>query len=109
VRLTPENALQALAAQHGKRSAELFRHGSLVLKVYKPDKVDLQTPHPRDEAYVVISGTGTFVKGGVRQPFEPGEFLFAEAGIEHSFVDFSGDFSTWVIFYGPEGGEKETA
>jgi hypothetical protein len=28
------------------------------------------------------------------------------AGVEHRFEEFSGDFGTWVIFYGPEGGEK---
>jgi hypothetical protein len=31
--------------------------------------------------------------------------LFVPAGIEHRFYDFSDDFCTWVMFYGPEGGE----
>ena len=26
--------------------------------------------------------------------------------IEHRFEDFTDDFAIWVIFYGPEGGEK---
>lgn len=108
MRHTPETALTSLAAQRGKKSVELFRHGSLLLKMYKPEKVDLQTPHSRDEAYVVISGSGYFVNGASRQPFEPGEFLFAAAGVEHRFEDFSADFATWVIFYGPEGGEAKT-
>jgi uncharacterized protein YjlB len=38
--------------------------------------------------------------------FEKGDFLFAPAGVKHRFEDFSDDFLTWVIFYGPEGGEK---
>lgn len=29
-----------------------------------------------------------------------------EAGTEHAFADFSDDFATWVIFWGPEGGQK---
>ena len=58
-----------------------------------------------DEVYVVASGNGEFVNGGVRRPFETGELLFVPAGIEHRFENFSDDFSTWVIFYGPEGGE----
>jgi mannose-6-phosphate isomerase-like protein (cupin superfamily) len=107
MRFTPENALGSLAKQSGKRFLELFRHGSLVMEVYKPDKVDQQTPHSRDEVYIVISGHGHFVANGVRQAFQPGEFLFAAAGIEHRFEDFSDDFSTWVMFYGPEGGEMK--
>ncbi|HXB02450.1 MAG TPA: cupin domain-containing protein [Opitutaceae bacterium] len=105
MRLTPENALRSLSEHHGRKFIELFKHGSLVLEVYKPDKVDLQTPHSRDEVYVIISGHGHFVKGGVRQPFQAGEFLFAPAGVDHRFEDFSDDFATWVIFYGPQGGE----
>jgi hypothetical protein len=35
----------------------------------------------------------------------PGELLFVPAGVVHRFEDFSDDFATWVMFYGPEGGE----
>jgi hypothetical protein len=31
--------------------------------------------------------------------------LFARAGEPHRFEDCSPDFATWVIFYGPKGGE----
>ena len=47
----------------------------------------------------------TLVCGEERQAFEPGEALFVPAGVEHRFVDFSEDFSAWVVFYGPDGGE----
>ena len=83
----------------------LFQHGTLEVEMYKPDKVDNQTPHTRDEVYIVASGAGTFINGGERHEFETGELLFVPAGVEHRFVDFTDDFSTWVIFYGPEGGE----
>ena len=83
----------------------LFQHGTLEVEMYKPDKVDNQTPHTRDEVYIVASGAGTFINGGKRHEFETGELLFVPAGVEHRFVDFTDDFSTWVIFYGPEGGE----
>lgn len=85
---------------------EIFTHGSLSVEFYKPEKVDLQTPHTRDEIYVVASGSGYFVNGSTRETFEQGEVLFAPAGVEHRFEDFSDDFSTWVFFYGPEGGES---
>lgn len=85
----------------------VFEHGTLAVEVYKPEKVDLQKPHSRDEVYVVISGSGTFFNNGKRTSFSAGDFLFVKAGLEHQFEDFTDDFSTWVIFYGPEGGEKE--
>ena len=31
--------------------------------------------------------------------------LFVKAGHEHRFENFTDDFATWVIFYGPDGGE----
>jgi len=85
----------------------VFEHGTLAVEVYKPEKVDLQKPHSRDEVYVVISGSGTFFNDGKRTSFSAGDFLFVKAGLEHRFEDFTDDFSIWVIFYGPEGGEKE--
>ncbi|WP_435623024.1 cupin domain-containing protein [Flagellimonas sp.] len=84
----------------------LFEHGTLQLEVYKPHKVDLQQPHSRDEVYVIISGTGEFINGDKRHTFAPGDFLFVPAGVEHRFENFSEDFATWVLFYGPEGGEN---
>jgi mannose-6-phosphate isomerase-like protein (cupin superfamily) len=54
---------------------------------------------------VVISGTGFFTNGDERHPFKPGDLMFVPAGVVHRFEDFSDDFATWVIFFGPEGGE----
>lgn len=90
----------------GKLFVEFFKHGSLVVELYKPDKVDKQTPHTRDEVYVITSGTGRFHVNGEYISFKPGDFLFVPAGDDHRFEDFTDDFQTWVIFYGPEGGEK---
>lgn len=105
-RLTVTRGAQALATVP-ELFAELFSHGSLVVEYYKPDKVDLQTPHTRDEVYVVVSGRGWFVNGDDKHEFETGEVLFVPAGVDHRFVDFSDDFATWVLFYGPEGGEAD--
>jgi mannose-6-phosphate isomerase-like protein (cupin superfamily) len=38
--------------------------------------------------------------------FRAGDLLFVPAGETHRFETFSGDFTAWVIFYGPEGGER---
>jgi mannose-6-phosphate isomerase-like protein (cupin superfamily) len=92
----------------GKLFLEVFNHGSLSVEVYKPEKVDLQQPHIRDEVYVIISGDGTFENEGLETTFSAGDFLFVKAGAEHRFKSFSENFVTWVFFYGPEGGEQES-
>ena len=104
MKFTPKEALAKLE-KHPKEFLTLFEHGTLVVEIYQPNKVDKQTPHSRDEVYVVISGTGTFFNDGERNEFGPGDFLFVKAGLEHRFENFSEDFVTWVMFYGPEGGE----
>ncbi|TDI72153.1 MAG: cupin domain-containing protein [Bacteroidetes bacterium] len=104
-RLTIRNALKDLEGSDSL-FAEQFTHGSLVVEFYQPGDPDLQQPHSRDEIYVVASGTGAFINDGIHQEVETGEVLFVRAGIEHRFVEFSTDFSTWVFFYGPEGGEQ---
>lgn len=103
-RLTLANALQSLESETAPYKV-LFSHGSLEIEIYKPVGVDTQTPHDRDEVYVVASGHGYFVNGDSREPFETGEVLFVPAGVVHRFEDFTDDFSTWVFFYGPVGGE----
>ncbi|MFK7768865.1 MAG: cupin domain-containing protein [Mariniblastus sp.] len=103
-RLTVSYALEQLC-DHSEPFKKLFGHGSLEIEIYKPDQVDNQTPHSRDEIYVIASGSGCFINGDVQHEIEVGEVLFVPAGVEHRFVDFTDDFSTWVFFYGPEGGE----
>jgi len=98
-------ALRRLPGPQGEHNVALFEHGSLVIKLSQPRGVDLQKPHSRDEIYVVAQGSGDFVCGNTRQPFSPNDVLFAAAGSEHRFENFSDDFAVWVFFYGPEGGE----
>jgi len=101
-------AAEAMAqdAAEAAESIELFRHGTLQVKVYAPHDVDDQKPHTRDEVYVVLRGEGEFVSEAGTQRFAPGDFIFAPAGVPHHFESFSEDFAVWVFFYGPEGGEK---
>lgn len=99
------DALARLPAPDGKRFVETFRRGSLVVELYAPRERDAQTPHARDELYVVVAGRGTFVCGDARREFVTGDALFAPAGAVHRFEDFSDDLAVWVMFYGPEGGE----
>lgn len=105
-RLTVTNAIRCLEDEE-RDFKELFSHGSLAIEIYKPKEVDLQQPHNRDELYVIASGAGYFINGESIKRFEQGEILFVPAGVVHRFERFTKDFLVWVIFYGPEGGEKE--
>jgi mannose-6-phosphate isomerase-like protein (cupin superfamily) len=104
-RVSVSEALAGLPGADGERSRGVFEHGSLAVKIYAPRGTDPQTPHTRDEAYIVIQGEGVFVSDEGRTRFGPGDFLFAPAGVTHRFEEFSDDFAVWVFFYGPEGGE----
>lgn len=91
----------------GERFVQAFGHGSMSVELYAPVGTDPQSPHSQDELYFVISGTGQFVSGERRMSFEPGTVLFVPAGQPHRFENFSPDFTTWVVFWGPDGGEHE--
>ncbi len=83
------------------------------LRYYAPRGRDEQTPHDQDELYIVVAGQGMFAIGETeasleRQPFRVGDVLFAPAGLVHRFENFSDDFATWVVFWGPKGGESNT-
>lgn len=107
-RQTVARALELVRQSEDGAYGVLLEHGTMELGYYKPDRSDPQQPHTRDEIYIVQSGNGYFVCGDERKPFEPGEALFVPAGVVHRFEEFSEDFAAWVVFYGPEGGERQT-
>jgi|SRR4030095_3561863 mannose-6-phosphate isomerase-like protein (cupin superfamily) len=103
---TITDALQLLPGPDAQRFATVFQHGSLAVEIYAPRGTDPQKPHTRDEIYFVATGSGDFVCGDGKQTFGPTDVLFAAAGVEHRFENFSNDLTVWVMFYGPEGGEE---
>lgn len=84
-------------------------HGSLSLELFAPATSrlgqDIQQPHAQDELYVVQCGRSDFRRDGEVVAVEAGDVLFVPAGVPHRFENFSPDFVTWVVFYGPQGGE----
>lgn len=104
-----EDALARLPGPKGERFVEVFSHRSLSVEMYAPRGTDPQQPHERDEVYVVQRGSGWFLNGSHRHPFDTGDVLFVPAGTTHRFEDFTDDLAVWVFFYGPPGGESDTA
>jgi len=90
---------------NGERSINFLRRGSLDVNLSRPLPPNQQTPHARDEVYVIIRGRGVLLHEGKRESFEAGDFLFVAAGTEHRFDDFSEDVAYWRVFYGPLGGK----
>ena len=105
----------------GRSTALMLAHGTMELRWFAPKEHDPQTPHDRDELYIIVSGTGVFMRAVESSPFDdtslpiqgeervtfgPGDALFVAAGTVHRFEEFSDDFATWIVFYGPEGGER---
>ncbi len=103
-----EEAIRQLDKETQQRFTTVMKSGTMSVEYYKPDKVDLQTPHKQDELYIVISGSGTFFRNGERVSCKSNDVLFVPAGMEHRFENFTDDFATWVIFYGPQNGEAST-
>lgn len=102
-----EHALQQLPGPAGERFVELLRHGSMRTELYAPRGNDPQQPHAQDELYFIQRGSGEFVQGEARHHFAAGDAFFVPAGQHHRFENFSDDFATWVVFWGPPGGERE--
>lgn len=105
-RLTPETVVDHLPTADGRQWVTMLHRGGLEVELYAPQGKDMQTPHTRDELYFVVRGSGDFVLAGKRHPFSPGDAFFVPAGVDHRFERFSGDFLTWVVFHGPDGGDS---
>jgi mannose-6-phosphate isomerase-like protein (cupin superfamily) len=84
----------------------VMKHGTMSVEYFAPIKTDTQTPHAQDELYVIARGHGSFNRDGEEIDCKAGDVLFVPAGMKHHFENFTDDFATWVIFYGPQGGES---
>ncbi len=108
-RRSGREAQEAIANDpQNRRYRDLLTHGSMRFGLYGLRDHDPQTPHTQDEVYLVATGSALFERGDERCSVEPGDLLFVPAGLPHRFVEPSDDFQTWVVFWGPEGGEDET-
>ena len=109
-----------LPTQAGHLSALVLQHGTMELRIFRPVPEDHQTPHDRDELYIVAAGNAVLLRGPRNSPWEEpdpmdegperipmglGDAVVVPAGTPHWFEETSPDFATWMVFWGPEGGE----
>jgi mannose-6-phosphate isomerase-like protein (cupin superfamily) len=105
-KFSPDEALLKLLKEEMFPFTVVIKHGSMTIEYFAPQEVDTQTPHKQDEIYAIIKGHSSFYRDNERISCKKGDIIFVPAGMEHHFENFSDDFATWVIFYGPEGGES---
>ena len=84
----------------------MMADGCMSVEVFAPKGADLQQPHTQDELYFIHSGTAQIIINEQRFEAAAGDAFFVGAGVIHRFENFSSDFVTWVVFYGPLGGEQ---
>lgn len=104
--ISVNEAIEQLRKETDQKFTVLINNCTMSIEYYAPEKIDKQTPHLQDEIYVIASGESQFYRDGETVDCNKGDVLFVPAGMEHRFVNFKDDFATWVIFYGPKGGEK---
>ena len=104
--ITIGDAIKELKKEKDKRFTVLLKNGSMSIEYFAPGNTDTQQPHMQDEIYVIVSGYSQFYRNGEVINCNKGDVIFVPAKMEHRFMNFTNDFATWVIFYGPEGGES---
>lgn len=89
----------------GEPFAEGLKHGTMSVELFAPRILDKQQPHEQDELYFIVSGEAEFVREGRRSSVAAGDAIFVAAGDRHHFESMNDEFVTWVVFWGPKGGE----
>ena len=79
--------------------ANAFSKGDFELEFFAPRGKDYQTPHEKDEFYIIVRGTAELIKENEAINCSVGDALFVKAGEAHHFENISDDFAAWVIFY----------
>jgi mannose-6-phosphate isomerase-like protein (cupin superfamily) len=66
--------------------------------VLHPGEVDKQEPHPADELYYVIEGSGFMELGKSNRPVKKGSIIFVPAKMRHRFYGNNKDLVVLYMF-----------
>lgn len=89
----------------GEPFVDAVQSGTMSVELFAPRGDDVQEPHDQDEAYIIIQGKASLMRGDDEIRCGTGDVLVVPALVEHRFRDMSDDFMCWAIFWGPKGGE----
>ena len=99
-RFTIQETVKKITEDNIERYTAILEKEGIEIGLYAPVKVDFQSPHQKDEIYIMVNGEGTFYNDGTREKFGPGDLFLVNAGAEHHFENFSDDLVAWYIIYG---------
>jgi len=78
---------------------QAFSKGAFELEFFAPRGQDYQTPHEKDEFYIVVGGTADLIREHETIGCAAGDAIFVAARAHHHFENMSADFAAWVIFF----------
>ena len=93
---------EAIEKINKERFIQVLQNETVEVFLYAPKDMDHQKPHRREEIYFIVTGEAKFFDGQKIIKVQHGDMVRVKAHQEHRFEEFSDDFSTWVVFYGPE-------
>lgn len=105
MKFTPEEFLAKLPLpaddkwKDGVPVIPAFVRSGFVLEFFAPRRTDHQTPHEKDEFYIIVRGAADLVKEDETVNCQVGDAIFVAAGEKHHFENISEDFGAWVIFF----------
>jgi len=105
-RFTIQETLKKITVDNVERYIAILENEDIEVGLYAPVNHDLQSPHQKDELYIIVKGEGIFFNDGKREAFGPGDLFLVAAGAEHRFEDFSDDLVAWYIIYGNDKNAK---
>jgi len=106
-RFTVQETLKKIAEDNKERYKAILENENIEIGLYAPFEDDLQSPHKKDEIYIVVKGEGTFFNDGKSVVFGQGDLFLVSAGAEHRFENFSDDLVVWYIIHGTEKDAKK--
>jgi mannose-6-phosphate isomerase-like protein (cupin superfamily) len=101
-KFTVQETLKKITVDNKERYTAILEDENIEVGLYAPVSEDMQSPHQKDEIYIIMNGEGTFYNEGQRELFGPGDLFFVNAGADHRFENFSDDLVAWYVIYGDE-------
>ena len=79
---------------------------SMGLYVLPAGGIDLQSPHPEDEVYYVVSGKAQIQVADETRPVQAGSIVYVAKNVEHKFHSIEEEITILVFFAPAENSNK---